>query len=197
MSATMSPTPPSSVTWLAASGSSPVADFDPMAHWHETLRDGSRVLIRPIAKDDVAIERAFIERLSPQSVEFRFLGQVKPGNDMLRRLTDIDYSREMAFVALHHEAGEKREIGVSRFIVDEDGTNCECAVAVADEWQDRGLGNLLMRHLIEVARYRGIKRMYTIESAANHQMRELAQRFGFSCQSDHDSPAEVTYSLDL
>ena len=51
-------------------------------------------------------------------------------------------------VALRHEAGEKREIGVSCFCMSDDGTSCECAVAVADEWQGRGLGHLLMRHLI-------------------------------------------------
>lgn len=197
MNATSSPTPPSHVTWLAEGCANPIVEFDPMAHWHEILRDGTRVLIRPIAKDDVALERAFIERLSPQSLEYRFLGQMKPSDDMLRRLTDIDYARDMAFVALHHEAGDKREIGVSRFCLSEDGTSCECAVAVSDEWQGRGLGDLLMRHLIEVARHRGIKRMYTIESAANNDMRDLAKSLGFTRKVDQDYSSEVIYSLDL
>jgi GNAT superfamily N-acetyltransferase len=198
MNAASSPTPASSVTWFAEGGNNkPIADFDPMSHWHETLRDGTRVLIRPIAKEDAALERAFIERLSPQSLEYRFLGQIKPSDDEIRRLTDIDYARDMAFLALRHEAGEKREIGVSRFCLSEDGTSCECAVAVSDEWQGRGLGYLLMRHLIEVARHRGIKRMYTIENATNQKMRDLAKSLGFSRKSDHDYASEVTYTLDL
>ncbi len=155
MALIVSAAPPSVVTWLSKPGNEAIADFDPMAHWHETLRDGTRVLIRPIGKEDAGIERAFIERLSPESKEYRFLGQINPSDDMIRRLTDIDYRRDMAFVALRHEAGEKREIGVSRFCISDDGASCECAVAVSDKWQGRGLGHLLMRHLIEVARQRG------------------------------------------
>lgn len=197
MPVTNDPTPPSKVTWLAKPGNEAVADFDPMAHWHETLRDGSRVLIRPIGKKDAALERAFIERLSPTSREYRFLGQMKASDDMVKRLTEIDYRRDMAFVALRHEEGEKREIGVSRFCLGDDGTSCECAVAVSDEWQGRGLGHLLMRHLIEVARQRGIKRMFSIDSAGNRQMRDLAASLGFEHKVDHDYPSEVIYSLDL
>src|SRR5271167_1140091 len=123
---------------FAAAGNKPVAGFDPELHWHETLRDGTRVLVRPIRKEDAPLERAFIERLSPTSRGFRFLGQVKVSDDMLRRLTDINYQRDMAFVALRHEAGEKMEIGVSRFCTGNEGSSCECAVVVSDEWQGRG-----------------------------------------------------------
>ncbi len=196
MTATASPTQ-NYVTWIANPGNEPIANFDPMSHWHETLRDGARVLIRPIGKDDTALERAFLERLSPESREFRFLGQMNFSDDMIRQFTDIDYRRDMAFVALRHEAGGKREIGVSRFCVSDDGTSCECAVAVADEWQGRGLGHLLMCHLIEVARQRGIKRMFSIDSAANRQMRDLAASLGFERKIDHDCPDEVIHSLAL
>src|SRR6202158_4897859 len=103
------------VTWIANPGNEAIPNFDPMSHWHETLRDGTRVLIRPIGKDDAALERAFLERLPPESRECRFLDQMNFSDDMIKRFTDIDYRRDMAFVALRHEAGEKREIGVSRF----------------------------------------------------------------------------------
>ena len=197
MIAAASPTPPNYVTWFAKPGNEAIRDFDPMSHWHATLRDGTRVLIRPIAKEDVDLERGFIERLSPESLEHRFLGQIKPSDDVVKRLTDIDYRREMAFVAVRHEAGETREIGVSRFCLSDDSSSCECAVTVADEWQGRGLGHLLMRHLIEVARQRGIKRMFSIDSAANASMRELAASLGFERKPDHDYPSEVIHSLAL
>jgi GNAT superfamily N-acetyltransferase len=185
------------VTWIANPGNEAIPNFDPMSHWHETLRDGTRVLIRPIGKDDAALERAFLERLSPESRECRFLGQMNFSDDTIRRFTDIDYRRDMAFVALRHEAGEKREIGVSRFCMSDDGTSCECAVVVADEWHGRGLGDVLMRHLIEVARQRGIKRMFSIDSAADRQMRDLAASLGFERKVDHDYPSEVIHSLVL
>ena len=187
----------SRVTWVAEPRGEDAADFDPMAHWHETLHDGTRVLIRPIAKEDAALERAFTERLSPTSRQYRFLGQMKIDDDMIRRLTDIDYRRDMAYIALHHEAGATQEIGVSRFCLAADGTSCECAVVVDDAWQGRGLGHLLMRHLIEVARRRGIKRMFSIDLAGNHEMRKLAASLGFYARTDPDNPGEVTYTLDL
>ena len=174
-----------------------VAGFDPAMHWHDKLRDGTRVLIRPIGKDDGALERAFIERLSPESREYRFLGQVAVSDDLVRALTDLDYRRDMAFIALRHDAGEKREIGVSRFCVARDGESCECAVAVSDEWQDKGLGTLLMRHLIEVARRRGIKRMLSIDMAENAGMRNLAKSLGFDRKICDDYPSEVIHTLDL
>jgi GNAT superfamily N-acetyltransferase len=174
-----------------------VSGFDSAMHWHDKLRDGTRVLIRPIGKDDGALERAFIERLSPESREYRFLGQVTASDDLVRELTNLNYQRDMAFIALRHDAGEKREIGVSRFCVSRDGESCECAVAVSDEWQDKGLGTLLMRHLIEVARQRGIKRMISIDMAENVGMRNLAKSLGFDRTIYHDHPSEVLHTLDL
>jgi len=200
MSLTDSPTTktaPREANGLVASGNKPVPGFDPELHWQETLRDGTRVLIRPIRKEDANLEREFIERLSPVSRGYRFLGQIKVTDDMIRRLTDLDYGRDMAFVALRHDSGQKMEIGVSRFCTSDDGTSCECAGVVSDEWQGRGLGHLLMRHLIEVARQRGIKRMYSIDAAANQEMRKLAADLGFERRVDQDNPNEVIYSLDL
>lgn len=166
--------------------------------WMNRLRDGTHVLIRPIRKTDAALERAFIERLSDESRRFRFLGYMKsPSAEMVKRLTDIDYRREMAFVALIHDAGEKKEIGVSRYSVGADGKSCECAVAVADDWQGRGLGALLMRHLIDVAREQGIKQMMSIDASENTQMRDLASYLGFQRKPDPGDPHQVIYSLDL
>ena len=182
---------------VAEVATEPFAGSDPMSHWHETLSDGSRVLIRPIRKEDAELERAFIERLSPESRWYRFLGLMKVSNDMLKRLTDIDYQREVAFVALRHDAGEKREIGVSRFCISADGASCECAVVVGDEWQGKGLGHLLMRLLIDVARRRGIKHMFSVDSAGNRQMSDLAASLGFKRNLNHDDPSEVIYNLDL
>ena len=169
----------------------------PALHWHETLRDGTRVLIRPIQKEDAPLERLFLERLSLGSRANRFHGQVKVSDALVGRLTDVDCAREMAFVALRHDEGEKKEIGVSRFCISDAGDSCECAIAVSDEWQGRGLGHLLMRHLIEVARQRGIKRMYSIDAVGNKEMRKLAADLGFERRVGHDNPSEIIYSLDL
>jgi GNAT superfamily N-acetyltransferase len=166
--------------------------------WNQTLLDGTAVLIRPIRRDDAALERAFIESLSPESRRLRFLGSIsEPGDDLIRRLTDIDYQHDVAFVALIDRNGEPREIGVSRFSTSADGQSCECAVTVADEWQKKGLGSLLMRHLIEVARSRGVRSMTSLDAADNPAMRDLAQYLGFRRERDPNDATQVVHTLAL
>jgi GNAT superfamily N-acetyltransferase len=103
----------------------------------------------------------------------------------------------MAFVALVHREGEKREIGVARYSTSADGGTCECAVTVSDDWRNRGLGTLLMRHLIDVARSRGVRSMMSIDEADNTGMRDLAKFFGFRRKSDPDDRSLVIHTLKL
>ena len=173
------------------------ASPDAQAQWREKLRDGREVLIRPIGKDDAALERAFIERLSPESRYHRFLGRYRISDEMIRRFTDVDFRRDMAFVALREEGGKQTEIGVCRFCTSDEGESCECAVTVSDEYQGKGLGTLLMRHLIEVARERGIKRMVAIELAENIAMHALAESLGFKRDAEHRVGGEIMHVLHL
>jgi len=170
----------------------------PVRQWKEKLRDGTTVLIRPIRAEDAAIERRFIETLSPQSRRFRFLGEIKtPSAALIEQLTHPNPDRDAAFVALVADGAEKREIGVARFSARPDSASCECAVAVADDWQHRGLGTLLMRLLIDVARTRGIECMYSVDAADNSAMRELAAHLGFARKPDPSDATQVLHTLDL
>jgi len=166
--------------------------------WHERLRDGTTVLIRPIRESDLELERRFIKDLSPQSRRFRFLGAIKsPSAGLLKQLIQLDPTRDAAFVALIADGVDKREIGVSRFNARTDGLTCECAVTVSDEWHNQGLATILMRHLIDVARERGIECMYSMDAAENYEMRELAEHLGFSRKQDPDDGSQVLHTLDL
>ena len=169
-----------------------------LPHWTDTLSDGTHVIVRPIRKQDAELERAFIKRLSPKSRRMRFLGQIgEPSDDLIRRLTDIDYVTDMAFIALVHRDGQTREIGVSRYSASADGKFSECAVTVSDEWHNKGLATLLMRHLIEVARAHGIRKMVSYDAADNVEMRRLAAFLGFSRLADPADPGMVVHSLLL
>lgn len=168
--------------------------------WSETLRDGTRVLIRPVTHADREAERAFIEGLSEQSRRFRFLGQMHiPSDRLLDSFTDIDYVHNVAFAAvMAMDGGEpERIVGVSRYSLDSDGRNCECAVTVDDHWQSRGLGTLLMKHLIEIAREHGIERMVSLDAADNIRMQKLAEDLGFTTRLDPDDACLVIHTLDL
>lgn len=169
------------------------------AQWVETLRDGTQVLIRPMRKGDAAAERNFIRALSAESRRMRFLGQIgTPSDATIERLTNIDFGREAAFVAKAAAAAEDGPIvGVARYGVEPAGTRCECAVVVDDHWQHRGLGTRLMQHLVDVARLRGIRTMYSIDSAENQPMADLAKHLGFSRRVDPDDRTQVLHELVL
>ena len=165
--------------------------------WKQTLRDGTTVLIRPIRSGDAEVGRRFIQQLSSTSRRFRFLGEVTPTVQLLEKLTNPDPAHEVAFIALIADGAQKREIGVARFSARSDGLVCECAVVVSDEWQHRGLGTILMRHLIDLARERGIECMYSMDAAENAGMRELAEHLGFRRMPDPNDATQVLHTLDL
>jgi len=172
-------------------------DSVPM-QWKEELRDGTTVLIRPICDDDVGLERRFIEELSPQSRRFRFLGEMKSASpELLRQFTHLDHATEVAFVALIADGADKREIGVSRYSARTDGLSCECAVTVSDEWHNKGLATLLMQHLIDTARQRGVECMYSMDAVDNQPMRDLAEHLGFQRKQDPNDATQVLHTLDL
>lgn len=167
-------------------------------HWIESLRDGTRVLVRPLRESDRALEQEFIRRLSPTARRYRFLGDFKePGKELMDQLMHVDYVHDMAFVALAHDDGHLREVGISRYAASQDGKQCECAVTVADDWCHRGLAVLLMRHLIATARKHKFARMFSIDDATNEPMRELASFLGFQCETNPDDPRTVIHSLSL
>jgi GNAT superfamily N-acetyltransferase len=164
----------------------------------EKLRDGTTVLIRPIKATDEELERDFIERLSPQSRRYRFLGTIKtPSALLLKQLTHPELVRGVAFIATIGEGSLKREIGVCRYSASLDGLSCECAVAVSDEWQGKGLATILMDRLIGTAREHGIEHMYSIDANDNQDMRELAEHLGFQRRVDPDDPTLVIHTLNM
>lgn len=167
-------------------------------HWIEPLRDGTPVLIRPLTPEDRDRELAFIDGLSHQARRMRFLGDFQQlDKATIDRLMDVDYQQRMAFVALIHEGGRLQEIGISRYSATGDEKHCECAVTVTDAWQGRGLGVLLMRHLMDVARRKGFKQMFSVDEAGNQAMRDLASYLGFSRRLDPEDSALVIHSIDL
>jgi GNAT superfamily N-acetyltransferase len=166
-------------------------------YWIEALKDGRHVLIRPLAEKDRDREYEFIKRLSPESRHMRFLAQVnEPGAAMLDQLMDTDNKHRVAYIAMVHEDGKLIEIGVSRYCATGEH-ECECAVTVADEWTHLGLGTLLMEHLIKAARRNGYHQMYSVDSASNTPMRDLAKALGFETQNDPDDSRQVIHRLHL
>lgn len=158
--------------------------------------DGTDITIRPLRSDDINIERDFVEKLSIQTKRLRFFGIINqlPEN-LLKKLCDIDFEHRMAFIATNTATGE--ELGVSRYAESPDGDGYELAVTVADEWQHKGLGTLLMNQLIDFAKQHQVKRLYAIVLGENTYMRQLAKKLGMQVKRDPDDLRQVIYSLDL
>lgn len=167
-------------------------------HWIDQLRDGTVVLIRPLRPADREREEEFVRALSPEARRFRFLGSFREASpELIDQLMDIDEDQRMAFVALAHQDGHLREVGISRYSATTDRSRCECAVTVADDWRHRGLAVLLMRHLIEVAGEHGFREMFSIDAADNQPMQELAAYLGFKRTLDPNDPTQVIHTLAL
>lgn len=167
-------------------------------HWIDTLRDGTPVLIRPLREADRERELNFINQLSHQVRRLRFLGDFKQVSmAQMDQMMNLAYPKRVAFIALVHDNGVLKEIGVARYSATGDDKTCECAVTVTDDWQQRGLGVLLMRHLIDVARRNGFTRMFSLDAASNHRMRDLSSYLGFRRELDPSDTTQAVHTLDL
>jgi RimJ/RimL family protein N-acetyltransferase len=141
------------------------------------IRDGTELVIRPIAPSDAGALRAGFERLSLESRYERFLSPMDHmSTAMVRYFTDVDHHDHEALVAFD-PSDDARMIAVARY-VREDGGAAEAAVTVADDWHGRGLGTAMLDALAERARAEGVKRFTAYVLARNEEMIDLLFRLG-------------------
>lgn len=151
------------------------------------LADGRNITIRPIRPEDAEIEQAFVRGLSEEARYFRFMFSVQElSQTMLLRFTQIDYSREMALIAVTFEQDKEIELGVARFAINPEGESCEFALVIADAMQGKGLGQKLMTALMDAARAKGLKVMAGEVLKTNANMLKLMNRLGFSVEDRLD-----------
>jgi acetyltransferase len=99
---------------------------------------------------------------------------------MLIKLTQIDYDREIALVALLEQNDRQAMVGVSRVILFPDQTQAEFAIAISDDWQGKGIGSSLLTQCLKAARQMGIRRVMGVVLSENTQMLKLGKKLGFS-----------------
>jgi acetyltransferase len=157
---------------------------------------GDAVTIRPIRPEDAEAHIAFLARLSPQDLRYRFFNAVRElSREQIARLTQVDYDREMAFVATRDVQGDT--IGVARLISELGGRSGEFAVVVQPDMKGRGLGSALMRRVIEWGRQKGWVEVVGRIMAENSPMLDFIERLGFTCHRMADDLEVVEARFQL
>jgi acetyltransferase len=153
---------------------------------------GTRLLLRPVRPDDAARLLAFYAAAPASDLRLRFFhSRREVPRSELARFCQIDYEREMAFVALDGE----RMAGEVRAVCDPDNVVAEFAIHVAHDWQRRGLGKLLLDRMLAYLRSRGTREVVGWCLKENWGMQALARRCGFSV--DHPAGDSCRLALDL
>jgi acetyltransferase len=161
-------------------------------------KDGHKIVLRPIRPEDAEAERRTITRLSPRTSYLRFHAPIRElTTERLIRYTQIDYDREMAFVAVD-VSGEHEEIrGIARYTRNPDGYSAEFGVLVEDSWQGRGLGHQLMQALEDTARDRGLKELVGYVLKDNPEMGTLMTQRGYVPHRNEDDASILIYVKSL
>jgi len=150
---------------------------------------GRTLLLRPIRPEDEAAHREFLEATSNEDLRMRFFqAPHRLSHEELARFTQIDYAREMAFIALDEE---RHTLGVARIVRDPDNADAEFAVLVRSDLKGQGLGRLLMQVLIDYARSQGTARIVGQVLRVNLPMLGLVKQLGFDTKPDPHEPNEI------
>lgn len=153
------------------------------------------LFIRPIKPEDAPLLEGLFQTLSRESVYYRFFSPLKKlPLKMVARFTQIDYDRDIALVGLDDREETEKMLGVARLMGDPDGRTAELAVTVGDPWQGKGVGAALMACLLDIARERGMERLFGIVLAENRQMIALARKTGFRVTFDR---GDGRYRIEL
>jgi acetyltransferase len=158
-----------------------------LSEWVVLPRSGRHVELRPIRGEDEPAHLEFHKRLSPRSIRFRYFYNRKNfSHAELAQMTQIDYEREMVFIAsaVNPVDGGQETLGEVRAWRDPDNIRAEFSVVVRDDLRGEGLGRTLLRKMIRYCRERGTLEIVGSVLPDNKPMLQLAQKLGFKCHLD-------------
>ena len=163
------------------------------------LADGSEAFVRPVRPEDERFYAKYMHMMDPEDIRLRMFMPVREfSHEFLARMTQIDYGREMAFIALRPDgAGDQESLGVARFFADPDYEKGEYAVLVRSDLKGLGLGWILMQHLISYAKSEGLKTLYGSVLCENVNMLQMCRELGFNVNRDPDDGTVYLVTLDL
>ncbi|ADU70336.1 bifunctional acetate--CoA ligase family protein/GNAT family N-acetyltransferase [Pantoea sp. At-9b] len=144
------------------------------------LKDGQHCLFRPILPEDEPLLRDFIALVTKEDLYYRYFSEINEfTHEDLANMTQIDYDREMAIVAVRQQAGRDEIIGVTRAISDADNIDAEFSVLVRSDLKGLGMGRRLLEKMIRYTRDHGLQQLNGITMPHNTGMITLARKLNF------------------
>ncbi|MDE2359441.1 MAG: GNAT family N-acetyltransferase, partial [Betaproteobacteria bacterium] len=158
---------------------------------------GQPVLLRPTRPEDQTAHVAFLARTDPDAIRTRFIHPVRAfAHPNLASLTQIDYNRQMAFIATSTRADARDAIlGIVRAVTDPDNDSAEFAILVRSDLKGHGLGFMLLGKMIRYCKSRGTRELWADVTADNAAMLELATALGFSVAASGHGLVRATLAL--
>ncbi|OZY84354.1 protein acetyltransferase [Cellvibrio mixtus] len=152
------------------------------------LRNERSVLLRPIRPEDELNLQAFDNSQSKEDRYKRYFAELPQfSHEQMARLTQIDYEREMAFVAVANNAqGDEEILGVVRAQRDPDNTFAEFAMAIRSDLKGIGLGSRMLQKMIDYSRAQGTQQLIGCTMLENAGMANLARKLGFMVKYNRD-----------
>jgi RimJ/RimL family protein N-acetyltransferase len=149
------------------------------------LRDGSMIIVRPLAAGDVGAIATWFDSLGPETRYARFLAPITGLSDQLRtRLAEVDHHNHEALTAVTVDGST---VGIARYIRQAEPGTAEVAVAVADQWRGRGIASLLLQRIAARARAADIHCMTALCLTSNTAILRLLRRLGPMTASEPDA----------
>lgn len=166
-----------------------------MLERHLTLRDGEKVLIRPLRPEDAALYPDFLAEVTADDLRLRFFAPMREVSpELIDKLVHYDPAQAIAFIAIAEPSG--RMLGVVRLHDDTKGTGGEFAILVRSHLKGHGLGWLMMKHVIAFAQDKGLEKIHGQVLAENLTMLQMCEELGFQV-TDGGEPGVKTVTLPL
>ena len=163
-----------------------------------TLANGMDIVLRPIRAEDEPTLKEFIGEQSKEDLRLRFFNAVHSfDHDDMAGFTQLDYEREMAFIATWFHNGVWRIVGVVRTATTPDNHTAEFGMMVSTQLKQQGMGTLLLKKMIDYTRKRGSKVLYAETMRENKAMQALARKVGMRVEDMPDDPQAVKLTLEL
>ena len=167
-----------------------------MLERHVVLRDGTKVFLRPLTPEDGRLYPDFLSEVTEEDLRLRFFApmrRVSPA--LIDKLIHYDPKRAMAFIAIEEQSG--RMLGVVRLHDDDKGDSAEFAILLRTRLKGRGLGWLMMKHMIANARIKGLAHVHGQVLAENASMLLMCEELGFHIKDDPDERGVKVVDLPL